>query len=495
VTCDAALSGRPTQQQLQRLAHFPQQQQPQQLRGSAGAPQDTPAAVLTRFITDCRTVAQLEGVAQRHKHQLNPIHVGALLSKLAKLATQQGMEVESNSRGQRLLAQLVPLFSSQLQQMGPRVLANSVWALAKLGHVPDQLLVNRMWLSLVPAIPHMLPQQLSSLLWALAAWHKQLQAQQGVFAAWEWQVVGAFPVSPPPSPPPAAAAAAAAAAAGYGSQQGGAAATLGLHQLQQREVVQAYAEPPAESQPAFERSGEAGAPGADPRPSSSSSSSGSSTQGQLHLLRLGLTPGRLQLLEEASGSCLHTFTPQGLSNTLYAWAVLGVVPSPAWCDLYWRVSAAALHHFEPQHLSNTVWAAAKLQLQAPPDWAGRWWVASQQALTRCTPQGCSNMLWAVAVQGWAVPLGWAESFARVTQPRLAQWPEQALTNCCWAWGTLARQDDSTSVSGSRGGRGSMFHHAQQQQQQQQQGMSRQQLLALLEDTGWAAAALGASYHG
>jgi hypothetical protein len=440
--------------------------------------------VITRNITNCRTIAQLEGMYQRYKQQLNPIHVGALLSKLAKLATQQGMVVEANSRAQQLLAQLVPLFSTQLQHMGPRVLANSVWALAKLGHVPDQLLVNSLWLSLVPAIPHMLPQQLSSLLWALAAWHKQLQVQQGVFAAWEWQVVGALPAYP--SPPPAAAAAA---AAGFGSQQGEASDALAPQQLQQTDGDTLLSGP----------SGMEWSPEAVAGVATSSSSSGggggasSSTQGQLHLLRLGLTPGRLQLLEEASASCLHSFTPQGLSNTLYAWAVLGVVPSPAWCDLYWRVSSSALNHCEPQHLSNTVWAAAKLALQPPAEWAGRWWVVSQQALTRSTPQGCSNMLWAVAVLGWGVPRGWAESFARVTQPRLAQWPEQALTNCCWAWGTLARQGESTSSS--RGSSSSSTLHQAQQQQHQPQGMSRQQLLTVLEETGWAAAALGASYHG
>jgi very-short-patch-repair endonuclease len=62
---------------------------------------------------------------------------------------------------------------------------------------------------------------------------------------------------------------------------------------------------------------------------------------------------------------LHQFSPQGLSNSVYAMSVLGHNPGDAFWTVWKRVASNKLPEFKPQELSNSVYAT--LLLESPKD--------------------------------------------------------------------------------------------------------------------------------
>jgi hypothetical protein len=61
-------------------------------------------------------------------------------------------------------------------------------------------------------------------------------------------------------------------------------------------------------------------------------------------------------------------SPQGLANSLYAVAVLGLAPSDAWMDAALDAFAARCNAggAEPQHVANVLWALARVSFYPGP---------------------------------------------------------------------------------------------------------------------------------
>lgn len=289
------------------------------------------------------------------------------------------------------------------------------------------------------AAPHMEPQQLSSVLYALATWQQQqLQQQQ---------------------------------------------AQLQQAQLQ---LQQQQAQLPSQAPPSLQQQHAGDLPTAAAQPEAAAARVRDS---------LGIPPQLPEQLLAAAASHWHLFGPQALSNVLYAAAVLQLNPSLDWQSGFWSASSRVLPVEQaPQHLSNMAWASATLGLIPPGEWREAWLQRSRalmqqqqlqpmkQQQQRVTAQGFSNSLWAVATLGWGPAVlaaddnssynssssSWLGVFLQSSLDALDGFADQGLTNCCWALGRLAQQQQQQ----------------QSEQQQQSQEQQHQRVSDLLVSTGW-----------
>lgn len=73
-------------------------------------------------------------------------------------------------------------------------------------------------------------------------------------------------------------------------------------------------------------------------------------------------------------------------------------------------AASSLEHFTPQHLSNTLWALARLQHNAPKPWLQQLLLASLQQMHAFRPVDYTQMLGALAQVGFSPSPLWFSSF-------------------------------------------------------------------------------------
>jgi hypothetical protein len=145
----------------------------------------------------------------------------------------------------------------------------------------------------------------------------------------------------------------------------------------------------------------------------------------------------LQQFWQASGPLLRQFTPQNLSNTLYACGKLSTKPPADWLQQFWQASGPLLRQFTPQNLSNTLHACALLGEVPPDDWLRRFWQASADQLAHFNPQGLSNTLYACGKLSTKPPADWLQQFWQVSGPLLAHFKPQGLSNTLYACGKLS----------------------------------------------------------
>jgi hypothetical protein len=151
------------------------------------------ASRLTRSIKSCQTWQQLQRLHLEHRHDMDFIHLSALLTHLAQLhdtgilradqhysgsgTTLQGAQLASTTSNLQewVQASVLPDLSHVSAELRPREAANVAWALAKLGlssscdsHTSH--LLNMAWAQ----IHGMGPQELSNTLYASAVLQKQL---------------------------------------------------------------------------------------------------------------------------------------------------------------------------------------------------------------------------------------------------------------------------------------------------------------------------------
>lgn len=148
--------------------------------------QHLPAPELTRAISTSKSWDQLQGLLHAHARAMNAIHVSALMVKLAKVvaspspqhptipaarptpATATIHSMLQRGRLERLLRDVSALVSVRLEAFDARGLANTMWAVARLGFVPAHGLLQRFLFATFVHMHSMAPQEIANLAWAVA---------------------------------------------------------------------------------------------------------------------------------------------------------------------------------------------------------------------------------------------------------------------------------------------------------------------------------------
>ena len=176
----------------------------------------------------------------------------------------------------------------------------------------------------------------------------------------------------------------------------------------------------------------------------------------------------LHRLLASSEALIPTFSPQQLSNVVWAAAVLHTPPTRSWCLAHVRRTYPLLPRMSSQEASNLVWAYARLSLLPPRVWVARYFEVTALLLPRGTPQHLSSTAWACARMGMRPPQAWCDMAVDLLRRWSAggwggggSWPaqEQPLP--------AVAADGPAQGQGKVGGGGGLT--LQQQQQQQWEG--------------------------
>ncbi len=500
-----------------------QQQQQQQAR-----PFETNAATITAAIKRCHSAVQLLAVLSQHGDSFNYIHVSAMFAKLAKLPTANGSIASGPTAPTSTLPAAAPMpfaptaaageaarsaaeaaslaraeaeatakaavtdallqrLEQHLPQFGPRALANTLWALGKLGCLPPKRIVATLLAELDVKVQELKGYEHSMALYALAELQQQVQQRA-------WQQLQAR----------------------QRSFAGGGTGSMELQSHQHQQLPRMHQQPQQQLQPAQQRplvqQYQLQQHQRKPSPALSA---------RLLLLsrqELGLHEQRLSCYLEAAAASFSDFGPQALSNTLYALAAMGLTGQQleSWLPRFWAASeqllVASPGDFQPQHLSNLMWAHGRLEVPPPAQWLAAWQAAAAPQLGKFTGQGCSNMLWGLVKAGAVPEVEWLNRFVHATAGRLAGFSEHALSNCCWALARLSADgigsdigsstmrinDVSGSWPGSSAGTASFNSSTSSSSSSSSSsvcgGVGRATVLQLLSESGWMRSMLEVSHR-
>jgi hypothetical protein len=135
---------------------------------------------------------------------------------------------------------------------------------------------------------------------------------------------------------------------------------------------------------------------------------------------------------------LSSFTPQALSNIVWAFATVEALHPQLFEKVANHiVSARDLSSFQPQNLSNIVWAYATAEASHPQllDTVANHIVSSRD-LASFTPQALSNIVWAFATAELSHPQLLNTVAKLIVSSRdLASFIPQNLSNIVWAYAT------------------------------------------------------------
>ena len=134
---------------------------------------------------------------------------------------------------------------------------------------------------------------------------------------------------------------------------------------------------------------------------------------------------------------LQEFTPQQLSNTIWALATLSHHDNGFTADL---ISAARrkLPVFIPQNFSNTIWALATLG-HHHDGFTAALISEAQGQLPLFNPQNLANTIWALATLGHHDD-GFTAALISEARAKLSSFKPQELANTIWALATLGHHD-------------------------------------------------------
>ena len=324
------------------------------------------AKLLTVGIGGCATGDELLRFAEEHGASFNAINVSAALSKLAKL------QPDKHKHDPRTSA-LVGLAGAKLGQMGPQALANTIWAVAKLGLRPAWL---PLWFSVTQAkLPELAPQGLSNVVYSLALLDAKPSAEWLVEL---WRVTKAVLTHDTVG------------RSFCSQQQSNLMYGLGVLRLR----------PPPDWMAAFMAAQDGAAASDAPH----------TPQALCNILwgvaTLGIAPPAawLSRFEAATLDQIPTFPAQALSNLLYAFGVLRFRPGGLWMRAFFAASRLRMDSFTPQHCCNIIHALACLCVVPRPRWVAAWCGRMLKLLSSnggadggVTLQGVTVCLWALAV--------------------------------------------------------------------------------------------------
>ena len=351
------------------------------------------AKQVTARIQQCTHWQQLEQLLQQHQQQLNHIHAAALLRQAAKVVGSYHLLSAPQQAGfAGLYSQLLMLTFDQLTAAGPREVASSLWAMAKLEVYPGEEWVEAYLAGAQGLLPGFSSQDLSSLAWALGKFRHAPGAgfMEAFYAAAEQQA---------------------------GVLQGQALANLwwGLASMQQKQ---------------------------------------SSQQQQLQQ-QLGAERWSRSCFAASAGS-LQQMGFQGLANTLWAVARLGFRPSSEWLAASCEVATTQLPSAKAAELSMLLQAYAKLGYLLPKELLQGLEAATQQQVGALRFVETANVLWSFAQLRVVPGVGWWGPVLVHLRDHMQEADAPALANTLTALRVLKRFPDallSSSGSSSSGGNG------------------------------------------
>jgi len=141
------------------------------------------------------------------------------------------------------------------------------------------------------------------------------------------------------------------------------------------------------------------------------------------------------------GKLLWTFKPQELSNTVWAFATIGLQHEP----LFRQVVAVAIskrQELSPQNSANILWAYAKLQVCRRSGLFPALLSASLGNMPQHKPQEISAIVWAAAREDYAacrraeISRRFFDATAQMFTERLHEFPPQALANMFEAYAVI-----------------------------------------------------------
>lgn len=399
---------------------------------------------------------------------INHIHVSAMLCKFAKVAAPGQLRPGEALAAQQLLPTLAGMLSNCLQHMGPQGVANSIWALAKLQYLPKPHLLQQLMGKVDEFSSSFEPQHYSSVLYALALWQQQLLQRLEASDKWEqagWRhdtfARGGLPSGNTP---------AAGGALDFPLWFDSNLAQQWLHTSDSIALHPEAYDHPTHWQQQHHTNQRQQQQRQQQRPDRLLELTGMQQPAvllQVANQQLGLSPTLLNKLLHHAAQKFPQFGAQALSNVFYAVARLGGLSSSvqsefdqsrssggqpssphqqaSWLSAFWEASRDLMHTFTPQHLSNVMWAAARLSVTPPKPWVLEWLHCSQNSMGRFEPQGHSNSLWGLAVLGIYPGHDWMHSYLSASALQLDAFPEQALSNCCWAVAKVAQGQDYLEV--------------------------------------------------
>ncbi|GLI67680.1 hypothetical protein VaNZ11_011942, partial [Volvox africanus] len=135
---------------------------------------------------------------------------------------------------------------------------------------------------------------------------------------------------------------------------------------------------------------------------------------------------------------LAEFSPQDVSQALWAVATLDCVPLPRGF-LPGLLSAAKprLHSFGPQALSNTLWALSRLRCQPPSDWLDAVCAVSGPRLSAFNPQALATTVAALSHMEYTPSPKWCEAFFAACEA--CMWPRRRLQPAFFEKATSAKE--------------------------------------------------------
>jgi hypothetical protein len=377
-------------------------------------------------------------VRERGAARMNHVNVATALHVLVKRGgrpSQAGVATAASSAED--LALLTELMRSKLNTFEARSLANSLWALGTLRHFPGEATAAALEEALVRVAPELSPQHCSNVLWALGRLKRTpgaaAQAALNAALARNAADLGATDLSQ---------------------------ALWGLGQLELSPGPAVLSQLDGALARVFAHSGDA-----PPRVSAQHLSN--TLWG---LARLGHRPSASVMLRldealmaiasvAAQGSTGSApvqrvrldsvrLEPQALSNSLWAWAVLGHRPAPAVLRVVDGAVLELLPRFRAQELSNTLWALARLGHRpadanlAALDRA----VAARAAEFGQSGQALANSLWAFARLRWLPALALPRLEQAALPAALPKMSSQQLANSLEAYARFRCQAPQALLS-------------------------------------------------
>jgi hypothetical protein len=391
------------------LTQMPPRRHEQRSVGSVGS---IPAPQLTRLITSCETAGALFAVVQAHGHVFNFIHASAALARLAKLPL--------GTNTQAGVAQLLGVAWEQLPQMGAQALANSLWAVSKLG-VDDGLFVAALLRSARPQLPSFNAQALVNTTWALATLRHTDADFMGALLEVAKPKLSSFEAQSP-------------------ATMAWALAMLGHNDAAFMRALLVV----AKSRLSYFN-----------EQNLANTAWALATLGHNDAVFMG------SLLSVAKPK-LSSFKPQDLANMAWALATLGRNDADLMCALL-AAAKPKLSSFKPRDLANMAWALATLG-HTNADFIGSLLSVANPKLCSFKPQHLANMAWALAAldernaafAGALIHVASARDFSSKEPRQLFQFilwldtwqagtdvPPQLLAGCKQAW---LEEVGNTSVS-------------------------------------------------
>ena len=374
-------------------------------RGRRGPAVRPPAKLLTASLARAESASEVLRLHADHGSAFNEIHLATCWSRLASTSQKQG---RASSAGD-----LAPLRQQTVvlaDTLGPRAIASTAHALARLGHfsgagTSDGDEWDALWRALGVAAALRVaeeggaafgPQGLSLTAWAFA---KASAGQAPPQALLDAIAVAAIPR---------------------------------LHEFKAQELANlawAYGKSEHAAPALLDAIAAAASPRLDDFKSQELANLAWAYGKSEHA-----APALLDKIAAAATPRLGEFQPQGLANTAWAFAKAGH-PAPSLFEAITLAAVTRLGSFKPQELANTAWACATAQYEAPPFYEQLAY-ACRVRISDFNAQELANTAWAFAKLGHPAPRLLSAVAVAATR-RAGELKPQELASTAWSFAVVA----------------------------------------------------------